>query len=311
MGVDLIMKSSLVRKTLDNITVLLIGFENLENFIINRNKEKDKEQRELDNYKHNTLKTEETKLKRKSSEGKDISSSLTRLETDNIISSDKIYNKTSRNLMDFEGNNSKEKKNKNKLNNFKGTTGNDFFNTNKKDKKEISTGFAGFEVTPMNENTLSFGSPKRNRIVLDRIKNDKINLNKLPPVLYTENNFREMNNNENNKNNIYRSSIYNSNTENKNGHFEKLKIFGMENSKKIPIKVISLNSKKTGNNNNNEEENNISSDNEYFEQIEENNFGNLEPKNFKSKIPQEKNKNKKDVKISWKDMTSNNNMHTD
>lgn len=39
MGVDLIMKSSLVRKTLDNITVLFVAFENFENFINKRNKE--------------------------------------------------------------------------------------------------------------------------------------------------------------------------------------------------------------------------------------------------------------------------------
>jgi len=169
MGVDLIMKSSLVRKTLDNITVLFVAFENFESFINKRLKD-------IEGYKKENLKTEETKLSRKISEGKDNSIySALRVETENVINSDRIFNKISRNKDIDNKDNIKNKGNRTRINIKSIET--DLY------KKEISS---GFDVMPCLEN--NFGSPKRNKIVIDKIKNEK--KNRLPPVLYTENNFR-------------------------------------------------------------------------------------------------------------------------
>jgi hypothetical protein len=180
MGVDLIMKSSLVRKTLDNITVLFIGFENFENFI-------NKKLKDIEGYKKENLKTEEPKLSRKISEGKDtnyISTSSIRMKTENIvINSDEIFNRTSKNKefdhKDGYGNGIGIKIKANKLRINIDSIEADINN------KEISS---GFDKKSSMENPLNLNSPKRNKMVLDKIKND--NINKLPQVLYTENNFR-------------------------------------------------------------------------------------------------------------------------
>lgn len=269
MGVDLIMKSSLKRKTLDNVTVLLIVFENLENFL-------KKKFKDIDIYKKENLKTEETRQKRMSCDGKDISSSATRVETDNFISTDKIYNKTYKNFKDSDKDLLKKSK-KNKIS-FKNTL-NDF---NRRD----------FEIIPNSDS--KFKSPKRNRVVLDKIKNDKGN--KLPPVLYTENNFRES---ENNKNNFFRNYLYSSVDDFKknsnSGQFDKFKI-GQDSSKKIPIKVISLNSKKKNNNNFNNNYEEEDSDADLNDANEENKFTS---RDFKNKFFNDINRVKED-KINYK-----------
>ncbi len=187
MGVDLIMKSSLVRKTLDNITVLFVGFENFENFI-------NKKIKDIEGYnnKKEILKTEDPKLSKKISEGKDVSNCASgsgmRMKTENIvIDSDEIYNKTFKN---------KEFDYKDGFKNGKGIVIDIKNKANKTRKnleiididinnKEISS---GYDIKSSMENPLNLNSPKRIKMVLDKIKND--NINKLPQVLYTENNFR-------------------------------------------------------------------------------------------------------------------------
>ena len=239
MGVDLIMKASLVRKTLDNITVLMIAFENFETFINTRNKE-------FDTYKKEKLLTEELHIKKILNEGKDISSSALRVETENILNSNNPFNKTYK--LKEENENLKNKGNKTKVN-FKSTEV-DFLKTQSSDPKG--------------------GSPKKNNL----------KGNKLPPVLYSENNFRESDNSN------FKKSVYNNEDLKKNIYYDKLNMGGVP-SKKVPIKVI----KKDYDNENDSED--------MFEQVEENAFGTTD---FKSKYNHEKNRMKKndDEKITMR-----------
>jgi hypothetical protein len=262
MGVDLIMKSSLVRKTLDNITVLLITFENFDNYL-------NKKRREFDiiKYENLNIKTEvsQSNKKRLDSLGNDnniISSSSKILETENhhSINVDRLLNLSSRNSMDKE-----DKKNfqlnKNK---YKNTLSNLKIDSNKK--------------SFIQDNNKNHGGQRIVKINFDKLKIENItnnvnyNINrKLPPVIVmnTENNFRES---DDKKINLYKNIF---NLDEKKRRLNKLSLNDLKNNSKkipIPIKLISLENKRSTSINVNFDSRNKNHVNDDIEIYNNNNF---------------------------------------
>lgn len=219
MAVDLIMKSSLVRKTLDNITVLFVAFENFQNYV---------NFREHDFFKKENLRTEISQSKNLSNNKKDNPmSSSTRVNTDNIhsINVDKIFNSPQKN----------KNKNLSSTNNGKkeGVIKNTHTNFNKKDNYMI------FNTKPyLDENVKD---EKFDKMKLEKLKTDSNQNNanyKLPPVLNTETNFRQSDNKRIN----YFKNMFNGDESRKNSNRLSLNDF-KDSTNKLPIKVISLDNK--------------------------------------------------------------------
>lgn len=255
MGVDLVMKSSLVRKTLDNITVLLVAFENFDNYINKRNKE-------YELVKKDNLKTEISQPKKFRFGVNSLYSSASRIETDNFncFNVEKIFNKTSNNKEMEKGNKFNLNKNKNTITNF----------------QKNNENYMGFNIKPYSEE--NYGTQRTNRLNFEKMKNENINNNKLPPVLNTESNFRQS---EDKRNNLFKN-IFNANDEN----MKYLNKIGMNEymnrTNKIPIKLNSFENKKFSN----QEEDDISEDSNTisFDNIE----NVCESSDFKSKYNHEK-----------------------
>ena len=134
MAIDLIIKTSLVRRTLDNVTVVLIGFQNFENYFIGQNScakadknykstvtdQKSYEIKKLDtNYKSNK-ETNSLKLKAKISDEDKVENQSKELNTPQNSKSNNTLNyfnisKKGKDESNFDQNSNVEKNNQSKF----------------------------------------------------------------------------------------------------------------------------------------------------------------------------------------------------
>lgn len=230
MGVDLIMKSSLVRKTLDNITVLFVAFENFDNYVNRRNKE-------YEIYLKETTNTEE-KLTPSSNND-------TRMNNmQNTITSNSRVDTEITNFNN--GNNNSEK---NSTYNENKEIGN--FNMLKTSQKSTKICINRNSNIYKDENTTATDFMKR--LNFEKVKNDTAKI--LPPVLNTESNFRQS---DGKRNNIYKSMFKD---EELKKNFNRR---SLDKKEKIPFKkIFSLEKRKFNSKylDENEDSNKFSSDN--------------------------------------------------